>query len=123
MTDTDDDTAPVNELLLRVVPRFGPVLRIGWKKTHSPAMREALKHLEDEGVITMVRKHSSARYFAHPVRLITTSQMAGSVDVCTSQRWTKYNSEMQGLLVQLKEAESIAVRKLCNDASIVTSVR
>lgn len=34
--------------------------------------------------------------------------------VLTLQHWTKLNSEMQGLLVQLKEAEAYAVKELCS---------
>lgn len=45
------------------MPRFGPVIRIGWKKTHPIAMREALRALDEKGTLTLVRKAASARYF------------------------------------------------------------
>ena len=64
-------SAPPFEVLLRVIPRFGPILRIGWKRTHPPEMREALAILDEKGTITLVRKAAQARYFAHNVRIST----------------------------------------------------
>lgn len=68
-------TAPASEVLLRVVPRFGPILRIGWKRTHSPTMRDVLKELEDKGTITLVRKIASAHYFSHNVSQVISITM------------------------------------------------
>lgn len=45
------------------MPRFGPVIRVGWKKTHPAAMREALHALDEKGTLTLVRKTATARYF------------------------------------------------------------
>lgn len=45
------------------MPRFGPVVRIGWKRTHPPAMREAIRMMEEKGTLTLVNKTKVARYF------------------------------------------------------------
>jgi hypothetical protein len=109
-------SAPPGELLFKVMPRFGPVVRVGWKKTHPPAMRLALQALDDKGTLTLVRKSAIARYFTMNVRGRSAVSLRSFPDVRT-QTWTKHNSEMQGLFVRLKEAEAVAIRDLCNEVS------
>lgn len=59
--------APSAEVSYRVMPRLGPVVRIGWKRTHPPQMKEALQVLDDKGTLTLVRKTTQGRYFTHNV--------------------------------------------------------
>lgn len=45
------------------MPRFGPVVRIGWKRSHPLAMREAIKALDEKGTLSLVNKTKIARYY------------------------------------------------------------
>lgn len=65
------------------MPRFGPVVRIGWKRTHPPAMREALKQLDEDGTLSLVNKTKIARYFTLQVSIVL---RAADVDRLTV-RW------------------------------------
>lgn len=46
------------------MPRFGPILRVGWRRTHPQAMKDTLSSMDDKGAITLVRKAAAARYFS-----------------------------------------------------------
>ena len=70
-------TADGPSVLLRVVPRFGPIVRVDRKRPRSPAMKEALSNADDSGMLTLVRKTQIADYYAHNVCQL--------VVVCTSQ--------------------------------------